>query len=136
MDRPIDLGNGRLIDASRISWRFDTSSGPGGQHANRSNTRVEATLLVAASGLAEETKERIIARLGPEVRVSVDETRSQTRNREIALERLESKLKSALVRRKRRRATKPTRASQRRRVEAKRRRSQTKSQRGKPRYDD
>ena len=136
MDRSLQIGQGVSVDSSIVTWRFDTSSGPGGQHANRSNTRVEASLVIADTDLDDAIKERLEAKLGAEVRVSVDDTRSQTRNRDLALDRLEDKLAKALVRPKKRRPTKPSRSSQRRRVEAKKRRSQTKSHRRKPGRDD
>ncbi|MCP3935369.1 MAG: aminoacyl-tRNA hydrolase [Actinomycetia bacterium] len=136
MDRQLDIGNGVTIDSSLVTWRFDTSSGPGGQHANRANTRVEATLGLVDLDIEPSVKDRLTTRLGSEVRVSVDTTRSQSRNRDLALDRLEERLVQALVHQKRRKATRPSRSSSRRRVDAKRKRGQTKSRRRKPGHDD
>jgi ribosome-associated protein len=114
------------IPLSELRWRFSRSGGPGGQHANTADTRVEVVFDVAGSpSLRPVHRERLLARLGPEVRVAASDERSQVRNRELALERLRSRLAAAL-RVASRRPTRPTRASQERRVQAKRRRSETK----------
>jgi ribosome-associated protein len=98
-------------------------------------SRVEAVFDVAASrSLGEEQKRRVSARCGPVVRASAQDTRSQARNRELALERLRSRLASALAVQRPRRATKPTAAARRRRLESKRRRSETKRMRRRPDY--
>lgn len=124
------------IPRAEITERFDTSGGPGGQHANKVATRVEMAFDAEASQvLTEHQRARIIARYGPVVRVSVDETRSQARNRELAARRLAERIAAALVVARKRRATRPTKGSQRRRLEAKRRRSELKSTRRKPRHD-
>jgi ribosome-associated protein len=128
---------GISIPVSQVHWRFDTAGGPGGQHANKAATRAEATLVLdEVVGADGRTLRRWRERFGPVVRVSVGRSRSQARNRELALEELERKLAGALRTEKTRRATSPTRGSQRRRLDAKRRRSEKKAQRRRPRYDD
>ena len=115
------------IPLSELEWRFVASGGPGGQHANRSNTKVELTFDVAAStAFGPVQRERVIRTIGPVVRVVVDDERSQLRNRDIALERLRSRLAAALVVPKERRATKPSKAAKAQRLDAKRRRSEVK----------
>ena len=121
------------LPLSEIELRTSRSSGPGGQHANVTASRVEAVFDVEASkALGEEHKQRIRARLGPVVRATAQDTRSQTRNRELALERLRSRLASALVAQRPRRATQPSRSQRRRRIEAKRRRAELKRARRRP----
>ena len=138
--RGVDLlrpGHGISIPASSVEWTFTPSGGPGGQHANRSNTRVEARLdLRTVTGVAEQDRARLRAKLGDEVRVSVDGARSQYRNRMEALERLEQQLSEALIVPRRRRATKPTAGARRRRIDAKRRRGSVKKMRCRPGLDD
>ena len=122
-----------VIPLSELEWRFTASGGPGGQHANRSNTRAEVRFDVAASSsLLEVHRERLLQRLGPVVRVVADDERSQLRNRDLALERLRGRLAEALRVERTRRPTAPTRASQQRRLEAKKRRSDTKRMRRPP----
>ncbi|MEM8903244.1 MAG: peptide chain release factor-like protein [Actinomycetota bacterium] len=122
---------------SAIGWRFDTAGGPGGQHANRAATRVEATLdLDALTGVDDWALQRWRRRFGRRVVVTVGTTRSQARNRELALEELERRLRAGLARERTRRPTTPSRGAKRRRVEQKRRRSETKRQRRAPRHDD
>jgi ribosome-associated protein len=105
-----------------LEWRFSGSGGPGGQHANTSNTRVEVRFDVAASpSLGPRQRDRLLERLGPVVRVVASDTRSQARNRELAVERLRSRLAAALRVDPTRRPTRPTLASKARRVETKRR---------------
>lgn len=136
-DRDLDLGDGITIAGSEIEWRFSASGGPGGQHANRANSKAEARLDLLRSPsllLHPGIQRRLQNRLGSEVSVVVDEERSQARNRSIALDRLEEKLVEARQVRKRRKRTKPTRGSQRRRLEKKRRRSELKQQRRSPRW--
>src|SRR5581483_4714507 len=105
-----------------LAWRFTGSGGPGGQHANTANTRVELTWDVAASA-APGPRQRalLLERLGPSVRVVVAAERSQARNRELALERLRSKVAAGLRVQPARRPTRPTRASKERRLDEKRR---------------
>lgn len=116
---------------------FSPSGGPGGQHANKTATRVELSLdIETSSAFSEHQRERVISKLGPVVRVVADDERSQLRNRTLAEERLAEKLRDALHVPRRRRPTQPTRGSQRRRVEAKKQRGATKRQRQPPSIDD
>jgi ribosome-associated protein len=125
------------IPLSEIELRVSRSSGPGGQHANVTASRVEAVFDVHASAaLSDDQKGRISARLGPRVTAVAQDTRSQARNRELALERLRDRLAAALAPVRRRRPTAPTKASRRRRVDSKRRRGETKKARRRPRADD
>ena len=133
MEDPLLIGRGAAVPLSEIELRTSRSSGPGGQHANVTASRVEAVFDVDASrSLDDEQKRRISARLGPVVRTVAQDTRSQTRNRELALERMRARLESALIVPKQRRATRPTGASRRRRLEGKRRRSDVKRMRRRP----
>ena len=121
------------IPLAEVELRASRSSGPGGQHANVTASRVEAVFDVEASrSLGDEQKRRIVARLGPVVRATAQDTRSQTRNRELALQRLRARLASALAVQRPRRPTKPTAASRRKRMDAKRRRSDVKRARRRP----
>lgn len=125
-----------VIPRAEITERFDTSGGPGGQHANKVATRVELTFDAARSpSLSESQRARIVARCGPVVRVSVEATRSQARNRELAAQRLAERLAAALTVARARRATRPTGGSKRRRLAAKKRRSEVKANRRKPTSD-
>jgi ribosome-associated protein len=118
------------VPRSEIQLRYSRSSGPGGQHAQKSDTRVEATFDVEASiALSEAQKRRVVERAGPVLRAIAQDERSQWRNRELATERLVEALRDALRVPRRRRATKPTKASVERRLEQKRRRSDVKRQR-------
>lgn len=115
------------IPLSELRWRFSRSGGPGGQHANTSDTRVEVIFDVAGSPtLRPHQRARLLERLGPEVVAVAADERSQVRNRGLALERLAGRLSVGLHVEPPRVATRPTRGSQRRRVEAKRRRSEVK----------
>jgi ribosome-associated protein len=121
------------LPRSEIDFRFSRSSGPGGQHAQKSDTRVEATFDVAASrALSEAQKRRVIARAGPILRAVAQDERSQWRNRELATERLVEELREALRVPRKRRPTKPSKAAVERRLEQKRRRSELKRRRRKP----
>ena len=125
------------IRLEELEWRFSASGGPGGQHANTSNTRAEGRVDIAGSpSLGPRQRERLLERLGPEVRVVASDERSQARNRDLALERLRVRLADGLHVERSRRPTKPTKASQRRRVEAKKQRSETKQRRSKPGPED
>src|ERR1700739_3673802 len=117
---------GRLeLPLSEIVLRTSRSSGPGGQHANVTASRVEAVFDVRASAtLSEAQRERLLARLGPRVGAVPQDARSQARNRELALERLAQRLSEGLAVPRKRRATKPTAGSQERRLAAKRRASE------------
>ncbi len=125
------------IPAAELEWRFSRSGGPGGQHANTSDTRAEVIFDVANSpSLGPRQRSRLLEKLGPEVRAAAADERSQVRNRARALERLAETLRKALERPKQRVPTRPGRAAKRRRVEQKRRRGQKKRLRKKPRLDE
>jgi len=118
------------IPAGELRWRFSASGGPGGQHANTSNTKVMLTWnLERSEALTDYQRRRLLSELGPVVRIVAVDERSQTRNRDIALERLADRVRAALVVRARRRPTAPTKSSVDRRLAAKRRRSELKSER-------
>ncbi len=119
------------IPLDEIRLRVSRSGGPGGQHANTSETRVEAVFDVEASTtLSDAQKRRVVARLGPVVRAVAQDERSQARNRELALERLAARLTEGLRVERRRVATRPTKAAKERRLEEKRRRAGIKRARG------
>ena len=131
----LHLGAGVFVPIEEIELRASRSGGPGGQHANKTATRIEAVFDVAAStSLSEAQKERVVHRLGPRVTAVAQDARSQTRNRGLALERLRAKLADALAPRKKRRATRPTRASRERRLDSKRRQSERKQGRRRPEW--
>lgn len=136
-DEHIDVGE-HTVPASELEWSFSPSGGPGGQHANRSHTRAELRFDLASSqSFPPELRQRMIDRLGSRtvdgvVVISVDESRSQWRNRSIARQRLAELLAGAERTPRPRRPTKPTRASRRRRVEGKRARSEVKRMRRRP----
>jgi ribosome-associated protein len=121
------------IPRSEIGFRYSRSSGPGGQHAQKSDTRVEAVFDVEASqALSDAQKRRVVARAGPVLRAVAQDERSQWRNRELATERLVAELREALRVPRKRRPTKPSKAAVERRLEQKRRRGELKRQRRKP----
>lgn len=125
------------IPLEEIVVRASRSSGPGGQHANVTASRIEASFDVAASNtLSDAQKARISARCGPVVRAVAQDARSQARNRTLALERLAGRIERALEVQRPRRATKPTRASRTRRLDAKRRASERKRGRQRPAGED
>jgi ribosome-associated protein len=125
------------LPLEELEWRFSASGGPGGQHANTSNTRAEVRFDVAGSpSLGPRQRARLLERLGPEVRVVASDERSQARNRQLALERLAARLAEGLKVQTPRRPTKPTKASQRVRVETKRRRGDVKRGRARPAPDN
>jgi ribosome-associated protein len=125
------------VPLSEIELRVSRSSGPGGQHANVTASRVEAVFDVAGSpSLSEAQRKRAMARVGPRITAVAQDTRSQARNRELALERLRSRLASALSVPRARHATKPTKASRAERLDTKRRRSEVKRARRRPSSDD
>jgi ribosome-associated protein len=137
MAEGLDIGHGVVVPLTEVELRTSRSSGPGGQHANVTASRVEAVFDVASSSvLSDDQRRRIAGRAGPVVRASAQDTRSQARNRELALERLRGRLASALAVQRQRHATKPTSASRRRRIESKRRRSDVKRARRRPPTDD
>ena len=126
---------GLALPLSEIELRTSRSSGPGGQHANVTASRVEASFVVADSGtLTPEQRARISSKLGPRVTASAQDTRSQHRNRELALERRAGRIAHALEVRRPRTKTRPTRASQQRRVDTKKRRGEIKKARRRPDY--
>ena len=112
---------------SEIAFRFSRSSGPGGQHAQKSSTRVEALFDVEdSSGLSAAERRRVLERIGPVVRAIAQDERSQLRNRELATDRIVEQLREAVKVRRARRPTRPTAASKERRLEEKKRRGRTK----------
>jgi ribosome-associated protein len=122
-----------VLPLAEVRFRTSRSSGPGGQHAQKTETRVEALFDVEASGaLTDVQKHRVVARAGPVLRAVAQDERSQTRNRELALERLVAQLREALRVERKRVPTRPTAAARERRLEQKRRRSTTKRLRGRP----
>ncbi len=122
---------------SELRFRYSRSSGPGGQHAQKSSTRVEALFDVESSaGLSEAERLRVIAKLGPTVRAISQDERSQLRNRELATERIVEQVAEAAKVRRRRRPTKPTGASRERRLDEKRRQGERKETRRPPSGDD
>lgn len=136
MGERIAIARGVEIPLSEIAIRASRSSGPGGQHANVTASRIEASFDVAASpSLTEEQRRRVMARCGPRVVAVAQDARSQARNRELALERLRSRLAAALHVPRPRRATRPGRAARAKRLEAKRRRGETKRGRRRPEQD-
>src|SRR4051812_47015437 len=136
MEDPMVVTRDVAIPLREIVVRASRSSGPGGQHANVTASRVEASFDAAASqSLDEAQRARVLARCGPVVRAVAQDARSQARNRELALERLRERLARALHVPRARHATRPTRASRVRRAEAKRKQSQRKAQRRRPADD-
>jgi ribosome-associated protein len=122
------------IALDELEWRFTGSGGPGGQHANTANTRVELRFDIARSrSLGPRQRARLLERIGPTLRVVASSERSQSRNRADALERLRSRLAEALHVDAPRHATRPTRAAKQRRLDSKRKRSNVKQARRTPR---
>jgi ribosome-associated protein len=133
MPDTLDVAPGVAIPLSEITVRASRSSGPGGQHANVTASRIEATFDVAASSaLSDEQRARLMARVGPRVSAVAQEARSQARNRELALERLRARIARGLHVRRARKPTKPGRAARERRLHQKRRRSEVKRARRRP----
>ena len=131
------MRRGLDLPLSEVSWRATTSGGPGGQHANRTLSRVEVEFDVGASSvLGPRQRQRLLDRIGPVIRASAADSRSQARNRQLALERLAARIDAALRVETPRRATRPTKGSQVRRVESKRRRGEVKRGRRQPSGDD
>ena len=129
----MSISDDAKLPLREITLRTSRSSGPGGQHANVTASRVEAIFDVeASSALTDAQKRRVIARLGPRVTAVAQDARSQTRNRELALERLRERLRAALIPRRRRHPTRPTAASVRRRLASKARQSTRKRERRPP----
>ena len=122
-----------VLPLGEVELRFSRSSGPGGQHANTAETRVEAVLDVeATSALTPAQRRRVVAKAGPVLRAVAQDERSQLRNRELAVERLVAQLREARKVERRRVPTKPTAAARERRLEEKKRRAETKKMRRKP----
>ncbi len=122
-----------MLPVTEVEFRTSRSSGPGGQHAQKSETRVEALLNVeTTSALTEAQKRRVVAKAGPLLRAVAQDERSQLRNRELALERLVERLRAALRVERRRVPTNPSKAAKERRLEQKRRRGETKKLRRPP----
>ena len=122
-----------VLPLAEIELRVSRSSGPGGQHANTSETRVEARLdIMGSSALTDAQKRRVVAKAGPVIRAVAQDERSQARNRELAVERLITRLREALHVSRRRLPTAPTKSSREQRLEGKRRRGTTKRLRRQP----
>jgi len=129
--------NGPFIPVAEILIRASRSSGPGGQHANVTASRIEAVFDVRDSvSLNDSQKARIERKIGPVVTAVAQDARSQARNRDLALERLEGKLSDALAVPKRRRPTRPSRSAKQKRLTGKKIRSETKRNRRPPGHDD
>jgi ribosome-associated protein len=121
------------IPLDELEWRFTASGGPGGQHANTSNTKAEVRFDIAGSpSLGPRQRARLLERLGPSLRVVASDERSQLRNRELALERLRQRLADALRVDRERRPTAPTAGARRKRIESKRQRGEVKRMRRRP----
>jgi ribosome-associated protein len=142
-DAYLEITPSLLLPLSELEYRATRSGGPGGQHVNTSATRIEVWWDIGASPtLTAEQRERLLGRLATRLdgegrlRIVASESRSQLRNREAATERLRELVTAALVVPKPRKRTKPSRAAKAARLEAKRRRSATKRERGPPRHDD
>ncbi len=137
-EQPLQVTPGVEIPGEELSWRFETTGGPGGQHANRSHTGAELRFDLGASDVFDpQIKERMLARLGRRARhgvvtVSADEQRSQWRNRQTARRRLADLLREAMAEPKSRKPSKPSRAARRRRLERKRARGAIKRLRRPP----
>ena len=135
-ERVLRVSRSVSLPLSEIELRVSRSSGPGGQHAQKSSTRVEALFDVEASeALSDTQKRRAISRVGPVLRAVAQDERTQLRNRELAIERLVEKLRAALAVPRRRVPTAPTRAARERRLVEKKRRGQTKRLRQPPAED-
>ncbi|MBV8950378.1 MAG: aminoacyl-tRNA hydrolase [Actinobacteria bacterium] len=137
MEERLRVSGSCSIALDELEWRFSASGGPGGQHANTSNTRVEVRFDAARSpSLGPRQRERIVERLGPVVRVVASDRRSQAQNRELALERLRARLAAALRRDPPRVATRPSARARAERVDTKRRRGDVKRSRRRPHPED
>jgi ribosome-associated protein len=133
MDDRLEIARGLALPLDEVVLRTSRSSGPGGQHANVTASRVEAVFEIAASRtLTDAQKARLMERFGMRVTAVAQDARSQMRNRELALERLRARIAGALARPRPRRPTRPTRASRTRHVEAKKRQATRKQQRRAP----
>ncbi len=136
-DEELQVSSALTIPAAELEWRFSASSGPGGQHVNTANTRVEVRFDIAKSpSLTDAQRARLLDKVGPDVRVVCQSERSQLRNRALARERLAARLAEGLVVPRTRRPTRASRASVKRRLDAKSRQSERKQQRRAPRLDE
>jgi ribosome-associated protein len=136
MDDPMPVGRGIAIPLNEVEVRASRSSGPGGQHANVTASRIEAVFDVGSSqALGPADKERLKARCGPRVTAVAQDARSQARNRELALERLQGRIADGLRVAKKRRRTRPGRSARERRLEKKRQVGQRKRERRRPDWD-
>lgn len=132
----LEVNRSLSIPQAELQVKFSASGGPGGQHANKAATRVELTFDAESSpSLRPSQRQRIIERIGPLVRIVVDDERSQLRNRDLAEKRLVARLGSALYVEPPRRKTKPSRRAKQRRLNAKKQRSEKKANRRTPRHD-
>jgi ribosome-associated protein len=137
VEDPLRVTRDLAIPLAEVTLRASRSSGPGGQHANVTASRIEAVFDIDASeALTPSQRERIRARWGPRVTAVAQDARSQARNRELALERLRARLAAALVVQRPRTPTRPTKGSRRRRIEGKRQQAQRKQGRRRPSADD
>jgi ribosome-associated protein len=131
----LDVGHGVAIPLAEIEIRASRSGGPGGQHANKTASRIEASFDVRASrALTARQRDLVASRLGPRVTAVAQDSRGQARNREIALERLRRRLAVAVAPRKRRRPTRPGKAAREKRLRTKRRQSERKRDRRRPEW--
>lgn len=129
-DERLRVSRSLAIPLSEVAWRATTPGGPGGQHANRTSSRVEVRFDVRRSAtLGPRQRARLLERLGPVVRAAASDERSQARNRQLALDRLAARLAAALATETPRRPTRPTRGSQERRLQQKHRRGEVKRHR-------
>jgi len=136
IEDPLQVTRSVAIPLAEIELRASRSSGPGGQHANVTASRIEAVFdVMESSALTDEQKARVRSRCGPRVTAVAQDARSQARNRELALTRLRDRLATALHIPRTRRATKPSRAAKARRLESKRRQSAKKQNRRPPPKD-
>ena len=131
-DAALVTPGGIVVPANALTWRFSRAGGPGGQHVNTSDTRVELICSMAALEVDEQVRSRLVELLGGEVRIVAASERSQWRNRSLALDRLATRLDRAAVRRPPRRPTRPTRGSVEARLDAKRRQGARKAARRPP----
>jgi ribosome-associated protein len=137
IDDPLKINPSLAIPLTEIELRASRSSGPGGQHANVTASRIEAVFDVTASeSLTDSQRQRLLTRLGPRVTAIAQDTRSQMRNRELALERLRERLAAALVTQRPRRNTRPSRGARERRLTQKKQRGGVKRNRQRPTGDD
>ena len=131
--REVRISNRIVVPEQELTWRYGPSGGPGGQHANTSNTRVELVWEIeGTTAVKAEEQQRLLEQLGPRVRIVVDDTRSQSRNRDLAIDRLEAQVREGLVVKRSRRKTKPKRGAIERRLKAKKQQSDRKASRRTP----